>query len=527
MTQMESSANYKKKASVTVTFTLVLTMIISMLLVTLEHAYAKSGHVIVYETLNKALESVLGNYSAPLYTQYGIFALPVAKNEKYQTTDMINSEIVSVISASLGSDAGSKNGFVYQVNGVESKINGTVKLTDDNLYEFKKQLKDAALADAAVYLGEDISKLNAEDFKSLSGLLNGISGNKIEFEKDEKKQTDDEKDAENLYNDLLNFLKMGFASLWFEDVSEISKNAVYSQKLPSVKLKGEIVYSSLYDELDIDEESILDGSYVDELVNDSYLKKFSDIINEKVTYAADDILLATYASRNMDNYIHDKVDGELKYEQEYIVFGHESDSVNIKQASWAIFGIRLAANLIFILSDDAIKNSLKSIIAAAIADTPLGIAILALLGIVLAVENAVVETAAILKGKSVNFIPTAVSQCVHVTEIFSFTKRFVRNKAANYTSSQGISLGYQTYMFIFMLISGPDVTIKRIMDIIDINMKKIYNKNFDILNCYVGFGCTAQVKLRSRFFNTSVSGVKKDYYKLRVNSAVKMPEAVF
>lgn len=517
----------EKKASVTVTFSLVLTLIISMLLVTLEHAYVKSGHVIVYETLNKAMESVLGNYSAPLYTQYGLMALPMAPDEMYTNSDEMGKDIADTINGALNPAKKGTDGFIYQSKGVDVQIDNKLKLTDDNCNALMSQIREAAIADAVVFLGEEIGDLKGIKFDNLSGLLSNITGNEIKFEEDSSKQSSEEKDAKTLYDDLLDFLNMGFASMWFGDVDDISHKAVYQEDLPSFELDGEIFETSMYGELEIDESSILDGSYIENLIDDSYLSRFIDVINDKFEYVTDDLLLATYANLNLDNYINDKVDGKLKYEQEYVVFGSTSDAANIKEASWAIFGIRLAANLLFILSDDMIKGALSSIISSAILGTPLGIAIIALLGVVLAVENAIVETAALLKGKNVVFIPTALSQCVTISEMFNFSKRVVQEKALKYQGGSGVALGYGGYLYVFMLMTGRDRLVKRILDIIDINMKKIYNEKFDILQCYVGFSCKVRVKLRSRFYNIHHIGVKNSYYDLITESAIQMPQARF
>ena len=62
----------KRQASITVTMTLVLFMVISLLLVTLEHAYVTAGRTLALEAFDRSLESVLGQYYAPLYAEYGL-----------------------------------------------------------------------------------------------------------------------------------------------------------------------------------------------------------------------------------------------------------------------------------------------------------------------------------------------------------------------------------------------------------------------------------------------------------------------
>ena len=119
------------KGSITVMMALVLFMVTSMQLVILEHAYVRAGRTLVYQTFNKALESAIGAYYAPLFTEYGLFAMAVGEGMSYEDYSEIEATIEEVINRSLGDNGSNKQGYFKDVVVGSCTTDGRTSFTDD------------------------------------------------------------------------------------------------------------------------------------------------------------------------------------------------------------------------------------------------------------------------------------------------------------------------------------------------------------------------------------------------------------
>jgi hypothetical protein len=318
-------------------------------------------------------------------------------------------------------------------------------------------------------------------------------------------------------------LQDGLSGWWFEDTDDLSTKSLLFDSLPS-KDNNYFYSECLFEELTIDDDDIKSGDYLTDLLNDSFYNLFEDLL-EADDYVSDKSYLITYAGLNMDNYLSNNIDGKLMYEQEYLVFGSLSDKTNIRYMGWSIFGIRLLANLLYFLSDEDAIADLTAMVAEYV-EVPLVAAVLLILAtVVIAIENAVVETAAILLGKSVDFAVNKASQAVKASEILNFNKSMISLKAKNYEGVTTAKFGYQVYLHVFMMMVSKELLMYRMMDIIQVNICKNYDEDFRLSNCMVGLSASADLSLPARFVNLGIfsKSIRNSAYSYTVESTVYMP----
>lgn len=488
---METGGEIKSRSfngSITVMMALVLFMITSLQLVILEHAYVRAGRTLVFQTFNKALESTIGAYYAPLFTQYGLFAMAVGEGMSFEEASEIEATIIEVINRSLGDNGSDMQGSFKDVTVGGCTTDGLTSFTDSEEV-FIEQVKEASAYELIYELSDTIASLRGQDLSDIEDLLTGAKSSIDDAleEGEGKDEEADENDAQDAYDTLVAFLQDGFSGWWFEDASTLSEREVDVFCLPTGEHFGENITTELFEEPEFDELAFDDGDYLDELVSDSITNGFQEALLEGLEEGGNKLVLAGYSVANMDSYIKDEVDGKLKYEQEYLIFGNESDEANVKKAGWSIFGIRLIANLLYLMADENAWGEIQEWVGA-ITSIASWITLLAVIvAVVLAVENAIVETAAIIKGKSVDFAVSKETQTVKLSEIFSFTKDSIMSKADSYKGVSTIKLSYQMYLYIFMFMVNESVLAYRMMDVIELNMQRLYDSDFEMDKCIVGF----------------------------------------
>lgn len=484
--------------SITVMMALVLFMVTSMQLVILEHAYIRAGRTLVFQTFNKALESTIGAYYAPLFTQYGLFAMAVGEGMSFEDVSEIEATVVEVINRSLG-DNGSKTPGTFMgvtVGGCATDVRTSFT---DNKDIFIEQVREASVYELVYELSDTIASLRGQDLSNIEEVLTGAKDSIEDALDVEEEDETGETDAQDAYDTLVSFLQDGFSGWWFPDASNLSEREIDVFSLPTGEHFGENIVTELFEEPEFDELAFDDGDYLDELVSDSITNGFQEALLEGLEEGGNKLVLAGYSVAKMDNYIKDEVDGKLKYEQEYLIFGSESDEANVKKASWSIFGIRLIANLLYLMADEDAWSDIQEWVGAITGIASWITLLSVIVAVVLAVENAIVETAAILKGKSVDFAVCKETQMVKLTEIFSFTKDSIMNKAEAYKGVSSIKLSYQMYLYIFMFMVNESVLAYRMMDVIELNMKRLYDSDFKMDKCIVGFSATVSCTIPEMF----------------------------
>lgn len=503
--------NKERGAGITITMTFVLFIIIAMLLVTLEHAYVYAGRSIAFQSMNKALESVIGMYYAPLYSQYGLLAVPVGEDFFYEDLGGVSDEIITLFNK-VGAPPTSpkKEGFLWNQECTDCEITAAGTMMDNQGEAFKNQIMDDALYETIEFLADELADM---DIKGLREVLDFLDDSEVDVkeaiedlldDKDEEEDREKKLAIEDLYNTLKLLLTDGFSGLWFEDIDDLSERKISGKGLPSYNYYGVNVTSTLYSAFDLTEVDIDDGNYISKVADAGFFKKFINAVEEGAKGTGEKAVLTAYASTNFDNFARDEINGKLRYEQEYLIFGNLKDDANVKDAAWSIFGIRLIMSLAFILTDTGTQDFIAAILELLGATNIVSAIIYVLYIVAYAVECAIVETAAILRGKAVDFLANSESICIKSWDVLYFTKDNIDSKAEDYEASGLVKFGYQFYISVFLLMTGTDILSFRMMDLIQTNMQWMYDSDFKIENCYIAFAVDAKVSMGSRYASVPI-----------------------
>ena len=210
-----------------------------------------------------------------------------------------------------------------------------------------------------------------------------------------------------------------------------------------------------------------------------------------------------YDKAVFDMYLHDRFNSYantdrmrasvLKYEQEYLLCGNTNDRVNLAGAMAQLLMLRMISAGLFTFtdSDTTARAGAAAQAIAGFTGLPFLVAIVKYLILtVWAFEQAVVETAAIARGKKVPVLTSKESFCIKLGELLSFSKELTALKAGEFKEG-GPSLSYEEYLYALLLVRKNETLAGRALDLIQENIRYEYGGSFLICNCIVGFEAEA------------------------------------
>ncbi len=227
----------------------------------------------------------------------------------------------------------------------------------------------------------------------------------------------------------------------------------------------------------------------------SALAAISGVLREGIAHIYDKAVFCMYMHDHFNSFAKQdrKRATVLKYEQEYLLCGNTNDRVNLAGAMAQILLLRMVSTGIFAFTDAEISAKAGTAANAAVGFAGLPFLTAALKYLILTVwafEQAVVETAAIARGKKVPVITNRESFCVELNELLSFSKELVSRKAGGFREG-GPSLSYEEYIYALLLIRNNETLAGRALDLIQENIRYAYGDAFLIGNCVVGFEASA------------------------------------
>lgn len=361
--------------------------------------------------------------------------------KKYRSLRKILDKKAGMISRAIdqGKDYEGKKAAYLRESGYTS---GEKDFVEENTLILKKMVgilqeeKALDVSKLESIVPENINILNS----SMSLLHNYI--NETESLK-ENQITEEDNRNKSIYESAKELLQKGLLSLVTDDVSDISNASISDLNLPS--------------------------------------KKENTEKNGK-TDLTDRALLALYGKRKFGNYISKIKDHDLSYEMEYIISGKSSDRENLTEVVKKIVGIRNVMNLGYLLTD-SVKMSQLTFIASSAA-TAIGLPFLepvikAVLIEAWSLGEAVTDVKGLLKGNEVVFIKDKISWKTDI-------KNLLGGSIKNDKNSKKLSLNYEQYCMMLMMIADGNKSLFRIMDLIQLNIQKKYNSKFQMSKCFSG-----------------------------------------
>ena len=215
------------------------------------------------------------------------------------------------------------------------------------------------------------------------------------------------------------------------------------------------------------------------------------------------LLFLAYLSQHSSNFSSEqfKLGQVLKYEQEYLLFGNLKDKENLEEFTTRLVMIRTLFNMISVLTDPN-KVSKAASTASMMAATGLPFLISVAKYLILfywAYSQARVETAALLKGKSVPIYTTQAEFVVSYTDLFRMTTSKVISFAETYEAKSFLKLSYSDYLLINLYFVDEKEKTYRMMDLIQENLRYEYEDGFRIKNCLFSFSCRANSVMKQKF----------------------------
>lgn len=318
--------------------------------------------------------------------------------------------------------------------------------------------------------------------------------------------TTEDNEALDFFKDLIND---GITSLVVEEAEKLSKAKLPEENLVSINaaVGGEEGSESIHNFI---EKNISEDENAEAELNLEQLGlPIGDVLLSEANSLMESILYISYIEEHFSNYLteNEKSINEqiLTYEQEYILYGNTLDEDNLKALVTRIVIIRTIINLIHVLSDSTKTNTASVYAATLVGFTGLPFLISIVKYITLfiwAFEAALVETAALLQGKEVSLLTTKDTFVLEFTDIFKMSKDFILNKAKNYKDTLGgIRLGYQDYIRIFYLLQDKKKQYYRSLDLIQENIRYVYEDSFLLSRCLTEYEVSATLSMPEMFFS--------------------------
>jgi hypothetical protein len=302
---------------------------------------------------------------------------------------------------------------------------------------------------------------------------------------------------------------------------EISKSKLTGVSLPSN------LQQNLAEEQDDEEMEDLSKRYL-EIGNLNFANMGISI--EEGSVVADigeSLLFLAYISEHSTNFASEqfKVGQVLKYEQEYLLLGHLKDKENLEEFTTRLVMIRTLFNMISVLTDpNKVSQAASTASVMAVTSLPFLVSVAKYLILFYwAYSEARVETAALLKGKSVPIYTTQSEFIVSYTDLLGMTNSKVVSLAEKFEAKSLLKLSYSDYLLINLFFVGEEKKTYRMMDLMQENLRYEYQNSFRMKNCLYSFSCEADSVMKQKFLFLPYfqkEKIKIDGYLLHSKAAV-------
>lgn len=300
----------------------------------------------------------------------------------------------------------------------------------------------------------------------------------------------------------------GITELVIEDTSKISAKEINTAGLPST-LAG-VMHTKFADSGRTSELSDLNQSVFHDLL-DQFSELFGDNGDflEFVKGIADAALFQVYIQEFFKDYTKEDVPqtdtvlypSVLDYEKEYMCFHEKGDNQNLSEMIATLFFIRLVVQMIAIITDRECNQKARITAASLVAFTGMTFLVTITKLLILtawAAVEAFIDVAAILKGKEVAVFPLHTQQ-IHYEELLSVNKSKIQTIAGKYEANGGVTMEYDDYLFLFLLLQSKQSKCYSVMDLIQENLNYRYEGGFELAKCICGIHAQIMYQVQPLF----------------------------
>lgn len=230
----------------------------------------------------------------------------------------------------------------------------------------------------------------------------------------------------------------------------------------------------------------------------THFKGFTDVIEKNKAPTAQ-VSLSKEEIKMQDG------DTVLDYEQEYLLAGKAKDKDNLKAAVNKIIFIRTVSNFMYLMTDGAKKKTAYATAAALVGFSgmePLVRLTQTTILLTWAYEEALVDTGALLAGKSIPFMKDKTTFLLQYQEMFCISKALIQKKVQMVRESKtALAMKYKDYIQIFFMLEEDSKKSYRAMDLIEGNLRKRNNQQFTFSRAVYGMDVSAEVSMKSKFLH--------------------------
>lgn len=282
-------------------------------------------------------------------------------------------------------------------------------------------------------------------------------------------------------------LTTGLFSFVGIEKEDISNRKLTGQELPSNVNGTEFIVKNFLEYLQYIVKSIQEGNIY-------------ELLEGMTETAFNTIALELYFNQYFGSYVEEKIDSKLLYEREYLIFGKSEDQENLFSMILYLVAFRTLFTMIEILKTPQKMEQLQnmSIAIAGITGIPFLISIAKSSMLLLwSVEEALIETAAILQGKKLPVLQGS-GGLLSYQEIFKFSSDLVTEKVNKIsTAEQGV--GYEEYLSLFSFLESMGNKIYYAMDLIQENIRCQYRNSFRMRNILIGIDFCTGTKVKEKY----------------------------
>jgi len=200
----------------------------------------------------------------------------------------------------------------------------------------------------------------------------------------------------------------------------------------------------------------------------------------------DSVLFHSYLATHFSDFMEENKNGALSYEMEYLIAGKGTDKENLSSVAMRICAIRAILHFVSLYTDGAKKGVAEqaALAACGIIGLPaLKSVITLLLLFVWALEEAMIDVAALLQGKKLLLYPGKNGGSLEFYEIFLFSKSFILERGKAKPEKGGAVLGYNEFLHLLLFLTSCETKKYRAADLIQENLRITYSKSFRMKRC--------------------------------------------
>lgn len=284
---------------------------------------------------------------------------------------------------------------------------------------------------------------------------------------------------------------------------DLSDKKISSLRLPSLSISNSAAAVS--------EEVTFDSGMFTKIKEAVSADSIDRLLIEGTSEFTETVFFLMYMDEHFTNYMDESEEGVLDYQLEYILYGNVEDGKNVEAFLLRVLLIRTMMCLIHVISDSNKTGQAKAFATTVLGFTGMPALIAVLKYVIILVwsfEEAMAETAAIASGKKVSLIPADISFQTKFEELALISKASIKAKAEMREKDTGVTLGYEEYLYLFLILQDKSLQNLRCLDIIQSQIR-CSNNNFFIENCICGLTFITEYTLVEIFPKVSRPGANK------------------